>query len=344
MDLSILGPLAALFGGCCSSVLTLEGIIATQNSGIGSILTFCQFLVVTVEGLFLFVDVKRGFPFFKSRSISLRVYIVAVLLYYVSSVTNNSVFDYGITVPLHIVFRSSGTVITMIISWLFAGKSYTKIQIFSAFLLTLGAIITSIFKDTDCNWTSIRVLAMPNGSSQPPRANFLIGIGLITVSSIASSTLSIYTEWAYRKYGNHWRENLFYTHALSLPLFLTQYRKLFQEYSALKSSEQKLTLTISTISINLNKEILLIANIFTQQVCIKSVNLFASKTNALTLSVTLLFRKFLSLLLSFYIFGSDLSLTCYVGIVLVFLGASLYAISPASPNTIKDKTALKKDT
>ncbi|QLG73759.1 hypothetical protein HG535_0F02700 [Zygotorulaspora mrakii] len=325
---SALFSVFTVFGGCCSNVLTLESIVSTHELPIGNTLTLFQFLLVTIEGLYSFGDFKRGFPFLKPMQIPLKVYVVSVLLFFVSSITNNSVFNYGISVPLHIVFRSSGIVITMLMSWLFNNKRYSRLQVFSGLLLTIGTIITSVFQDGNVSCGNRQPFSDLKRDQMVFRLKFLKGIALLTLSSVSSSSLSIYTERAYQKYGKHWRENLFYTHALSLPLFLIQYRQLLKQLFVLKESDKKTILTIYNVPLTLDKKRLLLANIFSQRVCIKGVNILASKTNALTLSVVLLIRKFLSLLLSLYIFSSELSLTSYVGIALVFTGALVYAIAP----------------
>lgn len=323
----ILGAIAFIFGGCCSNVLTLEGIIGPDTSSVGSILTFCQFAFAALEGIWNSLDLSSPIPRLKPRKIPLKVYLISVLLYYTGSVTNNSVFQYGINVPLHIVFRCSGTVITMLICWLFNGKQYTRLQVLSAALLTIGAIITSLFREQEFSLDIWRSSTRKNLSSDL-NARFLTGLLLLVVSSLASSTLSVYNEWTYQKYGKHWKESLFYTHALALPVFLLNYKQLKEEFCALRNSRKNAELVLFDYSINMNKGQLLMANILTQQICIKGVNLLACHTSALTLSVVLLARKFVSLLLSFYLFGGVLSTTCYVGITTVFAGAMLYTLAP----------------
>lgn len=335
--------LVSIFGGCCSNVLTLEGIMVGQTASIGNILTLCQFLFVTVESSFKFVHIRGGRPFLKPMKVPLRVYILSVLLYYISAITNNSVFMFGISVPLHIVFRCSGTVITMIICWLFTGRRYSKLQIFSAFLLTVGAIFTSLFKQTDFTWDNVKSMRGCCESVKSMDGNFLTGISLLSISSIASSSLSVYNEWTYKTYGKHWRENLFYTHALALPLFLLQYKQLQREFLALINSKNQLSFRFKGSHFTLTKEMLFMTNVVTQQICIRGVNILASKTNAITLSVVLLFRKFLSLLLSVALFGSEFSSTCYIGITLVFAGALLYSVAPAGSKSPLEEKSLNKN-
>lgn len=315
-----------IFGGCCSNVLTLEGIIDQQTNHVGSLLTFCQFAVATIEGLYSFLEYDSLIPRLRSRKVPLKIYVLMVILYYTSSVTNNTVFQYGISVPLHIVFRCSGTVITMIIGWLLAGKRYSILQVSSAFLMAIGAVITTLFKDREFS-KDIQLRKMLGNASSSADSKFLIGILMLIVSSIASATLSVCNEWSYRKYGKHWKENLFYTHALALPLFLLDYKGLYKQFSSLVSQTPS-AITLLGHTFRLSKLQLLAANLITQQICVKGVNLLACYTSAVTLSTVLLARKVISLLLSVLLFGGTFSTAGYVGMSIVLLGTLIYALSP----------------
>lgn len=48
--------------------------------------------------------------------------------------------------------------------------------------------------------------------------------------------MGLYNERTYEIYGRHWRENLFYSHALSLPLFLPLSASLYRQFQRLHSS------------------------------------------------------------------------------------------------------------
>ncbi|QLL33987.1 hypothetical protein HG536_0F03120 [Torulaspora globosa] len=320
------GAIVYIFGGCCSNVLTLESIIDQQTNRVGSLLTFCQFAVASIEGLYNFLDYSSRIPRLRTPKVPLKVYVLMVILYYTSSVTNNSVFQYGISVPLHIVFRCSGTVITMIMGWLLAGKRYSVMQVFSASLMTIGAIITTLFKDREFSKETTIQKMLGNVSSSAD-SKFLVGISMLFISSIASSTLSICNEWSYRKYGKHWKESLFYTHALALPLFFLDYKELYQEFWSFVSQRPS-AITLLGHTFRLSKLNLLAANIITQHICVRGVNLLACYTSAVTLSTVLLARKVISLLLSVHLFGGTFSTTGYVGIIIVLLGTLIYVLNP----------------
>lgn len=335
----ILNAVLFIFGGCCSNVITFEALLENRTSG--SLITFCQFLFVSLVGIPNFVHLKKDDISFKRLRIPLRSHLVAVVLFFISSTTNNIGLQYNISVPLHIVFRCSGTIITMTICWLFANKKYSKLQILSTLFLTMGAIVTSVYKDEDINFHNI-LNSTPNNkmSSTNYDRTFILGICILTVSSITSSFLSVYNELTYRKYGKYWQESLFYSNLLSLPLFLINFKQLSKDYNNLIKSTDSLSLGRGwLIPYNV---FWLIGNILTQHVCISGVNLLSSQTNALTVSVILLVRKFASLLLSVYMFNNVISTTGYVGIGIVFTGALMYILgSQRVPNEKTKKNKIE---
>lgn len=55
---------------------------------------------------------------------------------------NNWAFAFNISVPVHIILRSFGSVTTMIAGYL-RGKKYTPVQIFSVAMLTIGVMVSA---------------------------------------------------------------------------------------------------------------------------------------------------------------------------------------------------------
>ena len=55
---------------------------------------------------------------------------------------NNFAFGYKISVPVHIILRSGGSVTTILVGWIW-GKRYTRMQVFSIAILTAGVVIAA---------------------------------------------------------------------------------------------------------------------------------------------------------------------------------------------------------
>lgn len=122
---------------------------------------------------------------------------------FLTSLLNNLVWQFDITVPMHIIFRSSGTVVTMLVGYFFGNKRYSKHQIVSSIFMTLGTIMATL----------------PEGNSLLIEINikFLTGILILTIASVISAFMGLYSELIYKQYGNQWHESLFYNHFWHCP-------------------------------------------------------------------------------------------------------------------------------
>ena len=121
-----------------SNAITLEQL-TTQYPYAGSLITFFQFVTISLYGLPRHITWTRYGPRFKPRRIPLMPYLIQVGLFYLVSVLNNAVFGYQIPMSVHIIFRSSGLVVSMILGWLLRGK---RLVIFHSgnILIPIGAL------------------------------------------------------------------------------------------------------------------------------------------------------------------------------------------------------------
>jgi UDP-xylose/UDP-N-acetylglucosamine transporter B4 len=168
-----------------------------------------------------------------------------------------------------------------------------------------------------------------------------MGLIILFIAQILSAIMGLYTEDTYREYGPHWKENLFYSHFLSLPLFLPfipsmsrQFMRLassaplalpFTQAAALEGLPEKFQTGIGSIYIP-SQLAYLVMNVLTQYACIRGVNLLASASSALTVTIVLNVRKLVSLLLSIWLFGNRLSPGTLVGAIIVFSAGGMYSL------------------
>nr|XP_036583350.1 NST UDP-N-acetylglucosamine transporter [Colletotrichum truncatum]KAF6792393.1 NST UDP-N-acetylglucosamine transporter [Colletotrichum truncatum] len=136
--------LGLIFGGCCSNVYALEAIIKVEPSS-GTLLTFVQFLFVAITGYFSQFDRSRPPLFLRQNKVPLRRWVINIVLFFSINVLNNHAFSYDISVPVHIILRSGGSITTMIAGSLY-GKKYSRIQVVAVVLLTFG-VITAAWSD-----------------------------------------------------------------------------------------------------------------------------------------------------------------------------------------------------
>ncbi|KAI0761766.1 UAA transporter [Irpex lacteus] len=223
--------LTLIFGGCCSNALTLEQL-TSQYPKAGSLITFSQFLLITLNGLRKFV-VWTPYPRLRPRRIPLFPYFIQVALFYLVSYLNNAAFAYKIPMTVHIIFRSGGLVISMVLGWLIQGKRYKLSQVASVVLVTTGVMMTTL--------SASKPKAKPTTYSTDRH---------LTLALVLSGLLGIAQDRTYAKYVRSpaaaapkdtkgetiasvepWRESMFYLHFLSMPMFAFSWNDLLDQVS-----------------------------------------------------------------------------------------------------------------
>lgn len=323
-----------IFGGCCSNVFTLEALVNRHANGSGQLLTFIQFLFVSIQGYIRFLDPVNSDAkrlYLAKSKVPLKEWALPVFLFFAVSMLNNlAVWGHSISVPVHIIIRSGGTVTTMLAGYFFAGKRYQLVQVFSVLILTAGVILATLDNSPKDN-TPVR-----EGDG-----TFGLGVFFLFTAAVMSSIMGLVSENIYKKYGKHWEENLFYTHAMSLPFFFPFIPDIIKQFKGITETSAMMNIPYTPFRIP-EAFFYLFLNAFTQFVCVRGVNNLAGNASALTVSIVLNVRKFVSLLLSIYLFGTQLSQGTIIGTLLVFVGASLYSYSssgskPSVPPEKKQK-------
>ncbi|KAJ3827816.1 UAA transporter [Lentinula raphanica] len=224
-----------VFGGCCSNAITLEQL-TSQFPRAGSLITFCQFAIISIQGLRRHIEWTPYGPKLRPRRIPLMPYLVQVVLFYLVSLLNNAAFAYRIPMAVHIIFRSGGLVVSMILGWLFAGKTYTTFQVLSVFIVTLGVVLTTLSASEPSS----------NMMYESSARVYLTGIGILTLALVFSGFLGLVQDYTYSTYGRKpdsksdqafatpaWQESMFYLHFLALPMFVTVRKDLMSQFHAL---------------------------------------------------------------------------------------------------------------
>ncbi|KAK7207529.1 UAA transporter [Myxozyma melibiosi] len=315
--------LGLIFGGCCSNVFTLEAIVQ-ENTNAGNLITFIQFLFVATEGYIHFFAPTQPPLFIAKPHVPFQRYAVGVTLFFLVSVLNNFVWKYHISIPVHIIFRSGGPLFSLVVGFIY-GKKFSRAQIASVVILTAGVICATLFDAKN-------VKDKKEGTTETSNTReFAIGILILFLAQVLSAVMSQINENTYKKYGSFWRENLFYMHFLTLPLFYPVRNSIIDEFHNLaKSTPVSVTppiLSALVPQVCIPKQILyLLLNAATQYICVRGVNNLAGSATAVTVTIVLNVRKCVSLLLSIYLFGNKLSLGTTAGAILVFGGAAWYSI------------------
>jgi len=316
-----------VFGGCCSNAWSLERLLL-QSPEIGSALTFSQLLFITLNSLPHFLTFsppanKHGIrrqsqyvPCLRERAVPLSSWVSQVLVLASASLLNNWAFVFRVPLTVQIVFRSGGLVVSMIFGYFFLRKTYNAMQVASVAFVTLGVILATLSRPF-------------NTMAEPADARtYFIGILLLSCSLLLTGVLGMLQEITYTAYGPHWREGVFYTHLLSLPIFIF----LPEVRHGLR------VIWVSSTRFGLDAPyMILLLNVFTQLLCVSGVNQLTSKVSSVSTNLVLTTRKAVSLCVSVWWFGSGWNAQLGYGAALVLSGTMTYAIASQSIKEPKQK-------
>lgn len=223
--------LGLILGGCCSNVFSLE-VLIRQAPASGHLITLAQFTLVALEGLYSHLHWIRWksrrslwdhiCPLrLKPRSVPLYHWLAMVSLFWGVSVLNNYALAFDIPMPFHIVFRSAGLVMSLVMSWAVFGKRYSWSQIGAVLTVSIGILLATLASSNSGNTSILPVL---------DSAKWVTGIGILVLALFLSAVMGQYQQYLYSTFGRDWREGLFYTHFLALPAFALMSSSISQEY------------------------------------------------------------------------------------------------------------------
>ncbi|EKG22185.1 UDP-galactose transporter [Macrophomina phaseolina MS6] len=325
IPLAPVGITALIFGGCCSNVYALEAIVKREPDS-GLLITLGQFVLVCLAAFPSQFD--PGQPFFLKKSpVPFRKWFMSASMFFAVNMLNNWAFAFRISVPVHIILRSFGSVTTMGAGWL-RGKRYSPLQVFSVAMLTVGVII-SAWADAASKGKS-----MSTSSINFTDASFEAGLVILLVAQLLSAYMGVYVQEIYEQHGKHWDENLFYSHLISIPMFLPLQSTLMSQYTRLASSpplylpptiSSALPLPAQKVLASIPESVfMLLLNSTTQLLCITGVNLLSAKSSAVTVTIVLNIRKLVSFLVSIWLFGNKMGNQMLFGAFIVFGAGGLY--------------------
>lgn len=190
------------------------------------------------------------------------------------------------------------------------------------------------------HYRTAQLTTQSQGKTSTSSSTPLGGLLILALAQLLSAIMGLYVQITYAAYGSHWHENLFYSHFLSLPLFLPFLPSLKRQFQQLLSSPPlqlsppsniplpsfltSQTSKIGTITIPTHIATLAL-NALTQYLCIRGVNSLAAHTSALGVTIVLNLRKLVSLFISISLFGNRLPPGVVLGAAIVFGSAGMWA-------------------
>jgi UDP-xylose/UDP-N-acetylglucosamine transporter B4 len=150
---------------------------------------------------------------------------------------------------------------------------------------------------------------------------------MLVASLLLTGLMGLLQEKTYRKYGPCWKEGVFYTHFLALPIFTFLIGDVKQGISSLGSPGS------SYLSY-----LILAGNLVSQLICVSGVNRLSSQVSSVSTNLVLTARKATSLCLSVWWFGNGWNLQLAIGAGMVFFGSFLFTTGSEARKNEQKKT------
>lgn len=299
-----------VFVGCSVNVVFLE-LLVRDDPGSGNIITFAQFFIITIEGLFF-----TNFFFTKKPTVPLQHYLAIVVMFFITSIAANYALNFNISMPLQMIFKAGSLMANMVLGIFILKKRYTISKYVSVILISAGITL--------CTYASAKTFTSKATTANEENWNliyWLMGVGMLTVSLFLSAQMGIYQEMLAKKFGKHPRESLFYAHALPLPMFILIGKDIYNHAQIFSNSEPIELPFIGTFP---KLWLYLIGNVITQYICIRSVYILTTELSSLTVTLILTLRKFMSIVFSILYFKNPFTVTHWLGTGLVFVGTFIF--------------------
>lgn len=334
-------------------------------------MTFLQFFFIALEGFFPLFNLKE--LRMEERKQPASFYLALTFIFFTLSYVNNWAYDFNISQPLHMVFRSCSLIASFLMGIVFKEKYHLFqglgvlvvsggifLTTYSDFFLTSSLASSSFASSSsccssslpklncslDCNSTASNSLnttsnvlgkvlgeAVGGGGGEKMRW-WYVGILMLLGALILSTLLGHLQQWGYKKWGKCQREAIFYQHFFGLLWFVPSLVSLYRHSIQWYHSPPFHLLGFLHIP-----ELWLFAffNVFTQWVCVRGVYICVETVGSLTTNLVLTCRKFLSLLVSIWLFNNPWTEWHWYGTILVFLGTFVYTYGEVNNSSEKEK-------
>ncbi|KAK3102403.1 hypothetical protein FSP39_011156, partial [Pinctada imbricata] len=272
--------------------------------GCGNLITFTQFLFISIEGLIFTTKFFTVTP-----KIPLREYVTMVIYFFFVQVFQNYSLSFNISMPLQMIFRAGSMMSSIVLGRVIQKRKYSYAKYISVLLITVGIAASTIA-------SSQHVKHIPRENDKPGDEDkfkdmmiWSIGILMLVAQLFLSAGLGIFQEKTYGKYGKHPKESLFYNHFLPLPGF-----------------------------------VFLMSDIAKHAQVIITNCVFVLTTECTALEVTLIvtLRKFVSIVISIIHFQNPFTVLHWFGTVLVFIGTLIFTELISIPGLSADKKEKEK--
>ena len=279
---------------CCCTCIIVEHF-TTQVTNPASFLTLPTYLaVITWPVLTNFRNLIWN------RKIPTKNYLLLVVLEYSVNLYSYMSLSFKTEMPVYLILKSGNLLASMIVSKLWFKRTYPPYKYIAATMVSAGVFLAA--------QTSGNTAILKNNQSL---LEWSEGVAIVTHCLFGAVILGVLQEQAYYDFGKRKDELVFYTHLFGLPGFIIVKDSIFKTISEVNTSNKIIYLYIPYFWVLLG--IFLVMSI----ACIHGIYHLLSEWSSLSVTMVMTICKFLSLLLSIYIFEYPVTYTLSFAVFMV---------------------------
>ena len=312
-----------LLGGGCSTAISVELLSQVDAEACGVWLTFWQVFGIaaascapqlatatatattatttgTVKARIQAIETKKqrgrteqsppdstSWRLFIPRNIPLSSHLTSAGLVAGAMVMSNGALAFNLPLPLHILLKSASLPASAAASYWRGLWIPDRFSVAAISTVTVGVLVATV---AGISPAAAAAAAAAGGGRSGGGKSPLLGGLLAGASVVTAAVLGAYQDSVSKKYGKHWKEMLFYSHALALPVFVIFQKnlwKVFQRWTQVKRKNFKLWG-------------LLLLNLLCAHTATMGIYRVTNETSSLSCTMGITVRKLLSLFLSLF--------------------------------------------
>ena len=312
MNRNVMVMCLTLFSCCCTNIIVEQYAKDVSNSS--AFLTFFSYLTAVTLPIITDFHILR-----RARRLPMKSYLTLVVLEYSVSLLNNMALSFNIDMPTHLVFKSGNLFASMLVSKLCLHREYPYSKYVSVLLVTVGIVIA-----THASGNAV------HAENKKSLLDWSLGVAMMTYCLFGGAVMGVLQEQVYKQFGKHKDELLFYIHLLGLPGFFVVKDSIYETMLEVNRSRKLLYCNAPYLWVLFG--MFLVLNIG----CIRGIYHLLSEWSSLSVTMVTTFRKFLSLMLSIYIFDNNCTKVHWFATTLVFTGSLIFS-GVLTPNEIRQK-------
>lgn len=197
-------------GAGCSSTVAYEMLNKSDRG--------CSHFIQLVQNLYAMIEcmcIEGPRTFFVDRKMPWSFHVGSALFEFVRMAFFNQAVDMGLPMPVVLIIKNSGLIVSVLLGVSIQGKKYSRTQIVGILAITLG-VLTATF--------ALRPVpkATATAAESLDGATFSFAIALMLAGVVVTALMNVFQEKGFREQGPHFKETAFYSAAFMVPMTLVK--------------------------------------------------------------------------------------------------------------------------